>query len=428
MKTKSSYKSTILLVLALIAMFAGNAQTRISSPYSRFGIGDLQLMNSPVIMGMGGSTVALNSPAIVNFNNPASYHAFEQNSFIFEAGLHNKFSKLKTETLSQNSNYITLGYLMLGFPVTRHWKSSFGLLPYSSLGYKVVDNRIDELTGKTRYNYEGSGGIHQFYWGNSLTIAKNFSAGFNLVYLFGSLESNRSLSFPDSVYMLGTKVLNTTTVSDLKISTGLQFNQNLNDAYRLTLGLTFSPEVNINAKAKELTYNYFIGANLIDNITDTLVNIEKLKGDFVLPTDFGAGIMLKNSNRWLIKADYKWQNWENFKMFDRSDSLVNSMSVSAGAQILPVYTTISPYWKKIHYRFGFRYSQTYVELNNTRLKEFGISFGTGLPLVRTRSTINIGFEAGSRGTIRNGLIRESFFKLSLGVSVFDRWFEQRKYF
>ncbi|HPK05596.1 MAG TPA: hypothetical protein PK908_06850, partial [Bacteroidales bacterium] len=71
MKTKSSYKSTILLVLALIAMFAGNAQTRISSPYSRFGIGDLQLMNSPVIMGMGGSTVALNSPAIVNFNNPA---------------------------------------------------------------------------------------------------------------------------------------------------------------------------------------------------------------------------------------------------------------------------------------------------------------------------------------------------------------------
>ncbi len=379
-------------------------------------------------MAMGGGSAALKSPSIVNFGNPASYHAIDRKSFVFEAGLFNKFSRLKTETLNQSSNYATLGYLLLGFPVTGYWKSSFGLLPYSSLGYKVVDTRIDAQTGKTQQIYEGSGGIHQVYWGNSFGLGKNISAGFNLVYLFGTLENNRSLSFPDSAFMIGTRILNTTSVSDLKINTGLQYRKNLNDLYQLTLGLTYNPEVSINVKGKVLTYNFFTGSSLIDNTTDTLTDTEKVKGSMVIPADFGAGVMLQKSNRWLIMADYSWQNWENYTLFDRSDSLRNSMGVSIGAQILPVYTTISPYWKKIHYRFGIRYSQTYVELNDTQLNEFGISFGTGLPLIRTKSTINLGFEIGSRGTTRKSLIRESFFKFSLGFSVMDRWFEQRKYF
>ncbi|MBE0663378.1 MAG: hypothetical protein IH597_13040 [Bacteroidales bacterium] len=428
MKTKKFFKVFTVLALCLFAFTSANSQTRISSPYSRFGIGDLHLYNHTSIMAMGGTSIGLNNPLLVNFNNPASYHSIEPKSFVFEASLYNKYARLRTETLSQRSNYATLGHLLMAFPVTSYWKSSLGLLPFSDMGYKVVDSRIDEQFGKTEHNFEGSGGIHQFYWGNSVGIGKRLSVGFNLVYLFGTLEKNRSLSFPDSVFMLGTRILNTTSVSDLKLNTGIQYNQALNDDYSFTLGLTYSPEAKITIKDKVLAYNYFPGLTGVDNIRDTIIDTPSLKGKMVLPSDLGAGIMFQKTGRWLIAADYTWQNWENYTLFDRSDSLKNSMGVSLGTQFTPINTTISPYWKKMRYRFGIRYSQTYLELNNNQLNEFGISFGFGLPLSRTRSAINLGIEIGQRGTTKNNLIEETFFRFSASFSILDRWFEQRRYF
>lgn len=379
-------------------------------------------------MAMGGTSIGFSSPRVVNFNNPASYHAIEPKSFVFEASVYNKYARLKTETLSQNSNYTTLGHLLMAFPVTRHWKSSFGLLPYSNMGYEVVDTRIDEQFGKTERSFEGSGGIHQFYWGNSWGIGNRFSVGFNLVYLFGTLEKNRSLTFPDSAMMISTRILNTTSVSDLKLKTGLQYHHHFNKHYRLSFGLTYSPEMKINVSGKVLAYNYFLSNTGLNNVRDTLISSPEVKGSMTMPSDFGAGLVFSKTNRWLIAADYTWKNWENYTLFDRSDSLKNNMGVSIGTQFTPESTTLSPYWRKMSYRFGIRYTQTYLELNENQLNEFGISFGLSLPLARTRSTINIGMEAGRRGTTNYNLIEETFFRFSVGFSVLERWFEQRRYF
>jgi len=377
---------------------------------------------------LGGTSIALNNPLMVNFDNPASYHSIEPKSFVFEASVYNKYARLRTENLSQASNYTTLGHLLMAFPITGFWKTSFGLLPYSDMGYKVIDDRVDTHFGKTRHSFEGSGGIHQVYWGNSLGFGNRFSAGFNLVYFFGTLEKNRSLSFPDSASILSTRILNTTTVSDFKLRTGLQYTHPINEYYKITVGATFSPEARINVKDKVLAYTYFPGVTGVDGVRDTLVNSDDVKGKMVIPSDFGAGVMLQKTNRWLVAADYTWQNWENYTLFDRSDSLKNSMGISLGAQFTPENTSLSPYWKKLRYRFGIRYSQTYLELHENQLNEFGISFGFGLPLSRTRSTINLGMELGRRGTTKNSLIEETFFRFSAGFSIIERWFEQRRYF
>lgn len=391
-------------------------------------MGDIHRFNHTSLLAMGGNGAALYSPNMINFNNPASLHAIERKSFVFEAGLYNKYTGLRTETLNQRSNYTTLGHLLLAFPVTGFWKSGFGLLPYSDVGYKIVDTQIDAQFGKREESFEGSGGVHQFFWGNSVAIGNRLSAGLNLIYLFGNLEKNRSLSFPDSAMMISTRILNTTTVSDLKLKAGLQYHQPLGENYRLTIGLTYSPEFNINVSDNILAYNYFVGSSGIDNVKDTLINITDVKGEMILPSDFGAGIMLQKTDRWLLTADYTWQNWENYKIFDRSDSLNNSMGVSVGAQFQPESTTISPYWKKMRYRFGIRYNQTYLELRDNQLNEFGIGFGVSMPIARSRSTINLGLEVGQRGTTRDNLIQERFFRFSLGFSVLERWFEQRRYF
>ena len=66
-------------------------------------------------------------------------------------------------------------------------------------------------------------------------------------------------------------------------------------------------------------------------------------------------------------------------------------------------------------------------MKSTQLDDFGVSFGLGLPVYRSLSKINIAVQAGQRGTLANGLIREQYVRLSLGFSFADKWFNKYKY-
>lgn len=67
-------------------------------------------------------------------------------------------------------------------------------------------------------------------------------------------------------------------------------------------------------------------------------------------------------------------------------------------------------------------------MQNTQIKDFGISFGFGFPLPRSLTTINLGFEIGRFGTKVNDLYQNNYFRVNLGVSVWERWFIKRKYY
>ena len=67
-------------------------------------------------------------------------------------------------------------------------------------------------------------------------------------------------------------------------------------------------------------------------------------------------------------------------------------------------------------------------VNNEQIKEFGITFGAGIPLRRTNSTINVFFEYGNRkGSFENGLHKEAFYNMGISFNFYDRWFIKRKY-
>ncbi|HSW66943.1 MAG TPA: hypothetical protein VLH16_00020, partial [Bacteroidales bacterium] len=276
--------------------------------------------------------------------------------------------------------------------------------------------------------YEGKGGINQFYAGSALQIGNRLSIGINATYIFGTIEKNRSHSFPDSLYKLATRVLNTTTVSDFRFTAGLQYIQPLGENYSLITGIVVSPEIEIGLRDKLLIYNFFPGTAGVDNIRDTIVNTPSEKGYMTMPLEVGGGISINQTGRWSLGADFFWQNWEQYTFFGQSDMLRNSWRISTGAKIFPTGTAADSYWRRISYCFGLRYSQSFLELRNNQINEFGISFGVGLPLVRTRSTINLGMEFGTRGTTEDNLISENFFRFSLGFSINERWFEERRYF
>jgi hypothetical protein len=63
-----------------------------------------------------------------------------------------------------------------------------------------------------------------------------------------------------------------------------------------------------------------------------------------------------------------------------------------------------------------------------QLDAYGVTFGMGLPFIYQRkiSHANLGFEFGKNGS--NSVIRESFFKVTLGFTFNDdEWFIKRKY-
>jgi hypothetical protein len=89
--------------------------------------------------------------------------------------------------------------------------------------------------------------------------------------------------------------------------------------------------------------------------------------------------------------------------------------------------SFNKYWKRIVYRTGVRFENTGLIINNQVIKEFGISFGVGLPVGRIFSNANLGFEIGKRGTTNANLVEENFVNFQLSLSLNDRWFEKLRF-
>ena len=73
--------------------------------------------------------------------------------------------------------------------MTRHWRTSVGVKPFSDIGYNIVNSEVIDDIGSITYTYSGKGGLNQLYWGNAFKICKGLSIGLNVSYMFGSVYS-----------------------------------------------------------------------------------------------------------------------------------------------------------------------------------------------------------------------------------------------
>ncbi|MFH1319879.1 MAG: hypothetical protein ABII90_04395 [Bacteroidota bacterium] len=411
------------------------SQINTYSPYSRYGIGDLQSCGFAQNMAMGGIAYGLNSPYHINLSNPASYASFELQSFVFATGVSSNIVKISSNDTAQNINNTSLAYLAFGFPVTKWWGCSFGLRPYSTIGYKVSDSgheAINEIgkpveTGKVNYLYQGSGGLNQFYIGNAFKL-KNFSFGFNASYLFGPIENMRIATF-DTSNIFDFFIDESTKIGDFYFNYGIQysftidtlFNKELKDRLTITTGVRFDFLTKLNADKDIFSETYYNG--IVKDTVDSSV----VSGEVTLPGSFGIGIAIKKGERWLFGVDYFQQDWSDFSFFGANDSLTKNMRIALGVQYIPDQASVNKFWKIAQYRVGLHYEETYLLLNGIHLKEYGIGFGVGLPLKRSNTTMNISVELGQRGTTDMNLIKEEFVKVCIGLAFNDKWFIRRKF-
>jgi hypothetical protein len=419
----------ILTVALFSSVFIATAQdVKVSSPYSLFGIGNLYGVSSQMNMAIGGASTAFSSPFFINPVNPASYIAFDSNSFVFDAALNLRSGTLKTVDQSQKTRFGSLSNLYFGLPVTKWWRASLGLMPYSNVGFEMEGSQYIENIGNLVTKYSGSGGLSKAYIGSAFSPVKNLSVGINMSYIFGNIVKERAQTFPDSAYYINSMARSTARLNKVNFDMGLMYRKEFKEGRFMQIGLTYNPSQKLDGHAELISYSYLYDyASNIEKPKDTVSIETGENGIVVLPTAFGAGFMVGSSNRWFATADVNYQKWSEFRYLGNDLGLKDNLRVSIGGQFRPSPVDMGKYYNRINYRAGFRFEQSYLEIRETRINDFGISFGVGLPMKKSRSTMNIAVEIGSQGTTEKDLIKENYVRFTLGTSLQERWFLKRKF-
>ena len=140
------------LVLVFIAVFAVSAyaQEGTASPYSFYGIGSLKFKGTVENRSMGGLSIYTDSIHI-NLRNPASYAGNnlailnnQSRPVKFTVGGSYSSINLESNSSSDNASSSTFDYLAISIPVGK-FGFGFGLLPYTSVGYKLESIDADDL-------------------------------------------------------------------------------------------------------------------------------------------------------------------------------------------------------------------------------------------------------------------------------------------
>ena len=172
------------------------AQSGTNSPYSQYGLGLLSDQASGFNRGMNGLGYGFRENDQVNFINPASYSALDSLTFVFDAGISGQLTSFTEKGKKKNARNADLEYVVAGLRLARRLGMSFGLVPFTNIGYNYASTsavNVDENNAKTTVTstYAGNGGLHQAYLGMGWAPFKGLSLGFNVSYLWGAL--NRSV-------------------------------------------------------------------------------------------------------------------------------------------------------------------------------------------------------------------------------------------
>ncbi len=414
-------KKIVLLFILVLANF-GYTQENTTSPYSFYGIGSTKFRGTNDIVNMGGISVYSDSIHL-NVLNPATY----SNQLItnLQVGLTSTFFKLTALSNTEQARKTTFDYLVMGFPVSKKTGVAFGVLPHSAVGYRLYsDTRsIDSFERLSK----GNGGVNKVFVGAGYKITPKLSIGMDFQYLFGNINTQTDVFKELVIY--GSRETNEANLSGVALNAGLNFNTKLNKKLNFMSSLTYSPEAKLNSNN---TRNVALISALSTGNSQTesdpqVVDVADTK--LIVPSKFAIGAGLGN-RKWFFGGDVAFSGTGNqVNRFENyaNVSYENALKVAIGGFFIPKYDSFNNYFQRITYRAGFKFENTGLVINNTPIEDKSATLGFGLPISGTFSSLNVGVEYGVRGTTVNGLIKENYFSINIGLLFNDRWFRKTLY-
>lgn len=447
-----SYCRTRFLFLCSLLTLAGShilAQTSsVSNPYSghennpytKYGIGELRNGDNTAIKAMGSITSAYSSPLQINTDNPASYSSLLRTTY--EVG---GFAQTRNVTgtadnvpLSYTTGTASAAYMRFAVPVGRKGGLCFGFRPVSHVFYSLVDTLAVNFGGGSHTDtsiksYNADGSLNYAFIGGSVKVAQGLSLGANVGFLFGTIRSS-SLLIPNTnvlvppVYAYRSEFSRYTRTGGVYWKVGAQYELKLDSMNTLHFGATFSLNQKLTQHFSEYHISSFVFSDTIPR--DTAYSISEAKGKLTMPTSYSAGVMLTHGARWSVGIDYTATRWSEFHSdlnpYMNVGIASSAYRIAAGGGFTPDATNGKRYLARGTYKLGAFYGTEYIAPNNTTLPNYGVTAGFTLPFKRSLSQVHTAFEFGTLGTTANGLMKQNYFRFSVGLSLNDLWFVKRR--
>jgi len=411
-------KKISVFFLLLFSTFSF-AQQATSSPYSFYGIGDVRFKGTVENRLMGSIAIFADSLHL-NIQNPASYSSLKMTTYTVGAA----FNSAKENSFfgNEKSQRSTLDYMAVGIPLGRSG-IGFGLIPYSSVGYRIQKRDGSENVRK----YLGSGGLNKVFVGYGYKVNENWRVGADINYNFGKIETKNISKLVELQY--GAQELNTSGLSGLNFNLAAMYEHKISTKLHLFSSLMYAPESKLKSK-NERILSSVLYTETFDPIDVDRLEAEKTSSTLIIPSKVTFGIGLGEKRKWSFGAEITYQESSKFenRLNDVSNvEYKNVFKYSFGGSIIPNYNAFSNYFKKITYRGGFRYENTGMVIKNESIRDYAMTAGFGLPLGGAFSNLNIGVEYGRRGTAKALLVEENYTNVIMSLSLNDRWFVKRKY-
>ena len=407
------------------------------TPYSVFGIGELMTPGTAYNKSMGGVGIASRNNRFINVLNPAAVTARDTLAFMSDFSIYETNKILRQGDHVSANNLFNINNFIISFPLfyskTTDVSMMVGIRPYSATGYSYgyYDTNVTTIAtvGNVAHSYSGLGSVYQAFATIGAEVFDRVSVGAELTRYFGNIKKTYRETIADAASVGITKT-NEMQLGANSAKFGLQYEQPFGDKFSIGIGAVYGLDARL-------------GGRLINTVSggtekkDT-VQLGGVGGQLFLAGETGAGISLTYGSKFRAEVDFTRSDWTNSGFSSVGGMAVNgasgpifttgvSQSVRAGVEYIPNPTDIRYYYKHIAYRAGVYYTKEYFSVSGNEIYSKGITLGATLPVFRWNNGLTVGMEIGQRGSLKNNMVRETYVGFSLGVNLYDIWFQQPMY-
>ena len=191
----------VAFVLLFTASFAVAQTSSINafSPYTMYGIGEINTPGTLQFRSMGGVGVAARQVGTINLLNPAGFSLVSRKSMMLNVELEGQnyynYQTIAGQEKSSAYNGFNIRQFSLLMPLAANLGLGFSVSPYSSVGYRMMyDHDYDPSdpvwgnVGRVNYSYQGEGDVTEVKLGVGYQLFKNFSVGAAVIYYWGDID------------------------------------------------------------------------------------------------------------------------------------------------------------------------------------------------------------------------------------------------
>lgn len=435
---KNFILSVCLCVCTVLSLGSAQAQTTDAlgtyTPYSMYGVGDLAVQGTGYNRTMGGVGIGLRDNRFINYVNPAAITARDTLSFMLDFGVTQSNYYAKDHQAQSAYNAFSMQNFVFTTPLYKSSALVVGVAPYSNIGYKFesadLEDEVEAEIGDVRYQRYGTGSVSQLFVGAAATFFDRISVGGQMIYYFGSLNRHSNILFNSDLAYRNLFSGWDYSIHSISGKFGIQYEEILgkNRQSKIVIGGTYRLGTTLNGEMARYVFSSNHESITTNTAADT-ISFKQFQTGLSIPQEIGVGASFVWKDRWAIGVDYQYQDWSQVEIPVAGDRFtpMRAQSFRAGIQWTPNRYDIRYYSKRITYRGGFYYDQSYLGLDGQQINSMGVTLGVSLPISRWYNSLTCGVDLGKRGASVGELVQEYYCKFFLNINLHDIWFQKYRY-